>query len=121
MKFEFGTYVQIYEPSKFATNTLRSRTTGAIALTATGNVQGDFHFLSLVTGRRLNITKPTEMIDCVNEKNNRSSLGIKFHNHQIKSKQQSNILDKQLIESIVGSNQLYDRINCNRSSNRIIN
>jgi hypothetical protein len=45
--------VQIYEPTTFATNTLRSRTTGAIALTATGNVQGDFHFLSLVTGRRI--------------------------------------------------------------------
>jgi hypothetical protein len=53
MKIEFGSYVQVYEPTTFATNTLRSRTTGAIALTATGNVQGDYYFMSLITGRLL--------------------------------------------------------------------
>jgi hypothetical protein len=53
MRVEFGSYVQIYEPATFATNTLRSRTTGAIALTATGNTQGDYYFLSLITGRRV--------------------------------------------------------------------
>jgi Reverse transcriptase (RNA-dependent DNA polymerase)/Zinc knuckle len=53
MRVEFGSYVQIYEPTTFATNTLRSRTTGAIALTATGNAQGDYYFMSLVSGRRL--------------------------------------------------------------------
>jgi hypothetical protein len=53
MRVEFGSYVQIYEPTTFATNTLRSRTTGAIALTATGNAQGDYYFMSLVSGKRL--------------------------------------------------------------------
>ena len=33
------------------TNTNRSRTTGAIALNPTGNAQGDFYFMSLVTGK----------------------------------------------------------------------
>jgi hypothetical protein len=53
LRIEFGTYDQIYEPTTFSTNTLRSRTTGAIALTPTGNYQGNFCFMSLVTGRRL--------------------------------------------------------------------
>jgi hypothetical protein len=53
MRIEFGSYVQIFEPTTYATNTLRSRTTGAIALTATGNTQGDYYFMSLITGRRL--------------------------------------------------------------------
>jgi hypothetical protein len=50
LKLEFGTYVQIYDPSNFSSNTLQSRTTGAIALGHTGNTQVD---LSLVAGRRL--------------------------------------------------------------------
>jgi hypothetical protein len=33
MTLEYGSYVQIYEPTTFATNTLRSCTTGAIVLT----------------------------------------------------------------------------------------
>jgi Zinc knuckle len=53
LRVEFGSYVQIFEPTTFATNTLRSRTTGAIALNATGNTQGDFHFMSLITRRRI--------------------------------------------------------------------
>jgi hypothetical protein len=50
---ELGTYVQIFEPTTFASNTLRSRTTGAIALKSTGNAQGDYFLMSLITGRRL--------------------------------------------------------------------
>jgi hypothetical protein len=53
IKIEFGLYEQIFEPTTFSTNTLRSRTTGAIALTATGNAQGDYFFMSFITGRRL--------------------------------------------------------------------
>jgi hypothetical protein len=53
MTLEFGSYVQIYEPTMFAMNTLRSRTTGAITLTHNGNAQGDYHFLSLISGRRV--------------------------------------------------------------------
>ena len=35
------------------TNTLRARTLGAIALTPTGNAQGDYFFLSLATGHKI--------------------------------------------------------------------
>jgi hypothetical protein len=53
MALEFGSYEQIYKPTTFSMNTLQSHTTGAIALTHTGNSQGDYHFLPLVTGCRL--------------------------------------------------------------------
>jgi hypothetical protein len=52
MKINFRTYTQVFEDSD-PTNTLRARTTGAIALTTTGNAQGGHYFLSLATGRKL--------------------------------------------------------------------
>jgi hypothetical protein len=52
LKIEFGAYAQIFE-SNDPTNTVRNRTTGAIALTSTGNAQGGYYFLSLTTGRKL--------------------------------------------------------------------
>jgi hypothetical protein len=52
MRIEFGAYAQVFEDND-PTNTAKARTTGAIALTPTGNAQGGFFFLSLVTGRRL--------------------------------------------------------------------
>jgi hypothetical protein len=52
MKIEFGAYAQVFEDSN-PTNTPRARTTGAIALTPTGNAQGGYFFLSLATGRKL--------------------------------------------------------------------
>ena len=52
LKLEFGSYVQLFD-DVHPTNTLRSRTFGAIALTPTGNSQGDYHFLSLASGSRL--------------------------------------------------------------------
>jgi hypothetical protein len=42
-----------FELSTFSLNTLRSRTTGAIALTGTQNAQGAFFFMSLISGKRL--------------------------------------------------------------------
>ena len=49
----FGTYVQTHdEPDP--TNNMATRTTGAIALHPTGNEQGAYCFISLVTGERLN-------------------------------------------------------------------
>jgi hypothetical protein len=39
LKIEFGSYAQVFEDNN-PTNTVRSRTTGAIALTPTGNTQG---------------------------------------------------------------------------------
>ena len=52
MKIEFGAYAQVFEANE-PTNTVKARTTGAIALTPTGNAQGGFYFLSLATGRKL--------------------------------------------------------------------
>jgi hypothetical protein len=52
LRVEFGSYVQVFEDND-PTNTPRARSLGAIALTPTGNAQGDYHFLSLATGARL--------------------------------------------------------------------
>lgn len=52
LTLEFGAYVQLFDDFD-PTNTLRSRTFGAIALLPTGNEQGDYHFLLLVTGFRV--------------------------------------------------------------------
>lgn len=52
MRIEFGTYAQVFEDND-PSNTLRARSLGAIALTPTGNAQGDFYFLSLATGNKL--------------------------------------------------------------------
>ncbi len=48
-RLPFGAYVQVHDDRQI-TNTMESRTTGAINLGATGNVQGAHRFLSLVTG-----------------------------------------------------------------------
>jgi hypothetical protein len=47
---QFGSYVQTHEEHD---NTMLSRTTGAIALRPTGNIQGGYYFMSLTTGRRI--------------------------------------------------------------------
>jgi hypothetical protein len=52
LRIEFGSYAQVFEANN-PTNTNKARTTGAIALHPTGNTQGGFYFMSLVTGRRL--------------------------------------------------------------------
>ena len=52
LKLKFGSYVQVFEDNT-SRNTTISRNTGAIVLNPTGNAQGDYFFMSLVTGRRL--------------------------------------------------------------------
>jgi hypothetical protein len=49
-QLEFGKYVQVHESHN---NSMLTRTTGAIALRPTGNIQGGFYFMSLTTGKRL--------------------------------------------------------------------
>ena len=49
-QLEFGAYVQLYDNT---TNTMKSRTFGAIALHSTGNADGSYAFMSLVTGERV--------------------------------------------------------------------
>jgi hypothetical protein len=50
MRLEFGTYVQVYDGTS---NDTKSRTLGAIATNPTGNANGDYYFLSLATGHRI--------------------------------------------------------------------
>jgi len=58
-KYEFGQYVQAHEQHD---NTIdNKRTVGAIALRPTGNDQGNYFFLSLLTGRVLNRTHATKL------------------------------------------------------------
>jgi hypothetical protein len=60
MKIEFGAYAQVFEVND-PSNTNKARTTGAIALNPTGNVQGDHYFMSLTTGKRLSRAQWTEL------------------------------------------------------------
>jgi hypothetical protein len=48
MQIEFGDYVQVFEANN-PTNMNKSRSVGAIALTATGNDSRDYYFMSLAT------------------------------------------------------------------------
>jgi hypothetical protein len=53
MTIEFEAYAQVYV-SNNSSNTLKARTTGAIALAPMGNAQGGYsYFMSLVTGNNL--------------------------------------------------------------------
>ena len=67
---QFGEYVQVHESHD---NSMKSRTTGAIALRPTGNNQGGMYFMSLKTGERINryawtqLPMPSEVIDQVHQ------------------------------------------------------
>jgi hypothetical protein len=50
IRAEFGEYVQVHEQHH---NSMKTRTTSAIATKPTGNVQGGHWFYSLTTGRML--------------------------------------------------------------------
>ena len=52
MRLEFGSYVQVFEDNT-PSNTPWARSLGAIALEPTGNVQGDYNFMSLAMGAHL--------------------------------------------------------------------
>jgi hypothetical protein len=49
---EFGSYKHVFEAND-PTNTNKTRSTGAIALNAAGNAQGEYFFMSLSTGRKI--------------------------------------------------------------------
>lgn len=57
-RLEYGTYVQTHEQHD---NSMDTRTTGAIALRPTGNLQGGHHFYSLNTGRVLRRNRWTSL------------------------------------------------------------
>eukprot|EP00957_Ditylum_brightwellii_P057856 4387295-Ditylum_brightwellii.AAC.1 len=50
-KIEFGEYVQT---NKEHSNSMKSKTVGAIALCPTGNANGAYYFMNLRTGRCIN-------------------------------------------------------------------
>jgi hypothetical protein len=60
LKIELGAYARVYEAND-PTSTNKTRATGAIALTPTGNAQGGYLFMSLTTGRRLSRQQWTEL------------------------------------------------------------
>jgi hypothetical protein len=70
VQLEFGAYVQTHDEHS---NDMNSRTTSAICLGPTGNVQGTHYFLSLRTGKLLRkhrwtlLPTPTDVIDRVND------------------------------------------------------
>ena len=80
---EFGTYVQVHEEHD---NLMVTRTTGAITLRPTGNVQGGYYFFSLTTGRHLNwnrwtvLPMPGDVITRVHNlaRRSRAALGLEF-------------------------------------------
>jgi hypothetical protein len=67
-EFDFGEYVQTHEQHD---NSMAPRTIGALALRPTGNIQGNFYFFSLSTGRVINrqnataLPMPNEVIERV--------------------------------------------------------
>lgn len=77
-QLQFGEYAQVHESHD---NTMMARTTGAIALRPTGNVQGGYYFLSLSSGKRLNryawtaLPMPEEVINRVHVLARRNPAG----------------------------------------------
>ena len=57
-KYEFGQYVQVHNQHD---NSMQPHTTGAIALRPTRNTQGNYCFMSLTSGRKLNQVHATPL------------------------------------------------------------
>ena len=75
---QFGEYAQVHESHD---NSMLTRTTGAIALRPTGNIQGGNFFMSLTTGKRINrynwtlLPMPGEVIERVHTLARRNPAG----------------------------------------------
>jgi len=50
LKVEFGSYTLVYEDND-PSNMTKLHSTGAIALNPNDNIEGDYHFMLLTTGR----------------------------------------------------------------------
>ena len=65
-RFQFGEYVQTHEEHN---NSMNPRTVGALVLHPTGNAQGSFYFMSILTGWVLNqlhgtaLPMPDDVVD----------------------------------------------------------
>ena len=68
-QLQFGEYARVHESHD---NSMATRTTGALALWPTGNLQGGYYFISLATGKRLNrnmwtaLPMPNDVIERTN-------------------------------------------------------
>jgi hypothetical protein len=60
LNLEFGSCVQVFEDND-PSNTTTSQNTGAIVMNPTCNAQGDYHFMSLTTGKCLSRHQWTEI------------------------------------------------------------
>jgi len=82
-KYQFGEYVHAHEESN---NGMGPRTVGALALRPTGNAQGNWYFMSLLTGRRLNrmhctqLPMPDDAIEQVHRlaRRQKANMGLVF-------------------------------------------
>ena len=61
LRFEFGEYVQMFNPNIVARNSMESRTDGGIALLQAGNLQGSVKFFSLNSKRIVTRDKWTSL------------------------------------------------------------
>jgi hypothetical protein len=83
IRAEFGEYAQVHEEHD---NSMKTRTTGAIATKPTGNAQGGHWFYSLTTGRMLDrghwtpLPMPTDVIERVTALAKTSPVGMNFTN-----------------------------------------
>jgi hypothetical protein len=57
----FGAYCEVHNVNDPSNTGEKPRTSAAIALNPTGNLQGSYHFLSLVTGKPINRRRWTEL------------------------------------------------------------
>jgi hypothetical protein len=77
-QLEFGEYAQVHESHD---SSMITQTTGTIALCPTGNSQGGYYFMSLMTGNRLNryawtpLPMPREVIERVHALTRRNPAG----------------------------------------------
>jgi hypothetical protein len=84
----FGAYCEVHKDND-PTNSMQSQSTPAICLDPTGNLQGTYHFFSLVTGMLIKHCRWTELqvlqsvIDRVGHfaKKSSSPLGLVFADH----------------------------------------
>jgi hypothetical protein len=83
IRAEYGEYVQVHEEHD---NSMKTRTTGAIATRPTGNVQGGHWFYSLTTGRMLDrmrwtpLPMPADVIERVAALAQHSPVSLNFTN-----------------------------------------
>jgi hypothetical protein len=83
IRAEFGEYVQVHEEHD---NSMKTRTTGAIATKPTGNAQGGHWFYSLTTGRMLDrmrwtpLPMPADVIARVATLAKNNPVGLNFTN-----------------------------------------